>query len=142
MGFSETLDSVFRSISGKSTAVEEKITRLRRAKSKLHSEQVAAMNQLKLLAEPDLGADWQGTRAHQFDAERQKAKDRMKFHLTEDVDLYFQQIEAKIGQLKTEHDTLQAIGSAARGIEALAKASTHETKTLEHQLAALKGRMF
>ncbi|WKB35765.1 hypothetical protein QS257_20740 [Terrilactibacillus sp. S3-3] len=108
MGFSATLDSVFRAISGKTATIAEQLNQLRRAESDLHSNQQASKHQLKLLASPDLGSDWQGTRARRFDQERDQAEDQMKKHLTQDVDSYLQAIETKIRQLEAEHDALMA----------------------------------
>ncbi|MDN3954535.1 YwqH-like family protein [Sporolactobacillus laevolacticus] len=142
MGASETLNAIFRTLAHQSAAVDDKIDRLKRANRRLGQEQAASVQAIRNLAQPELGADWTGSRARTFQKKRDAAHDAMKAKLTDDVDGYQRRIEAKIHELQLENDFLRATNAMAREAGTLLHKGEKAADALEHKLATIKGRLF
>jgi hypothetical protein len=142
MGVSETLDTIFRTLTHQSAAVDDKIDRLKRANRRLGQEQAASLHAIRNLTQPELGADWTGFRARAFQKKRDAAHDAIKVKLTDDVDGYQRQIEAKIHELQLENDFLRATNAMAREAGTQLHKGEKAADALEHKLATIKGRLF
>ncbi|TGA99850.1 hypothetical protein E4665_02570 [Sporolactobacillus shoreae] len=111
MGRSDVLESIFRTLAHRSADLDDQINRLKRAKQELAQEQEADLQDLHLLLNPEMGGEWEGSRARAFNRKRDDARDAMKNHLSHDLALYQQRIDDQMAILKREGNHLQTIGA-------------------------------
>ncbi|MBD1379639.1 YwqH-like family protein [Metabacillus arenae] len=142
MGFSDTLSQIYSSISSQSADLDEKISRLERAKGDIDNEQNTSLNEIRKILEPDLGEAWKGNRANTFDDARDEAHKTMKDIVNEDYDDYKQSIEFKITQLSMQRGMLDFAGGLANEASQLLDKGEEAFDELGSKLEDLKRRVF
>ncbi|TGA96126.1 hypothetical protein E4665_16595 [Sporolactobacillus shoreae] len=88
-----------------------------------------------------MGREWEGSRAHAFNRQRDDARDAMKSHLNHDIAMYQRQIDEKISELQQEGNNLQTIGAMAKGAESLLTQGKKGLDAFDHQLVQIRRRM-
>ncbi|QGQ48447.1 DUF5082 domain-containing protein [Metabacillus sediminilitoris] len=106
MSLSNTLYSLQNMISSQSNDIDEKIDRLRKAKNDISHEQNLLLQEIKRIKQPDLGNEWTGKRANDFDKEREEAYNVMQKIGETDYSDYQRLIENKINSLEIEQSFL------------------------------------
>jgi uncharacterized protein YukE len=142
MGFSDELSAIYRSLSSSSAAIDEKISRLQRAKSEIDQEQNISLQEIRKILEPELGSLWTGNRARSFDESRDEAHQIMQEIVNEDYDDYKQKIDFKIGLLKAERESLNFLGGLANEASQLLDKGEEAFDELGSRIDDLKRRIF
>ena len=86
MSYSDMLDRIHAAISSQSADLEEKISRLKRAKSKIETEQNTSLEEIKQIKKPELDASWKGNRSEKFNEARDDAYNEMENIITDDYE--------------------------------------------------------
>lgn len=141
MGRSDALESIFRTLVHRSADLDDQINRLKRAKRELAQEQEADLQDLRLLLNPEIGREWEGSRARAFDRKRADARDAMRTHLSHDLALYQQRIEDQMAILKQEGNHLQTIGAMVKDAEHLLAQGKKGWDAFDHQLIQIRRLM-
>jgi Domain of unknown function (DUF5082) len=113
MSLSDTLYSLQNMISSQSNDIDEKIDRLRKAKNDISHEQNLLLQEIKSIKQPDLGKEWTGKRAEDFDKEREEAYNVMQKIGETDYSDYQRIIENMINSLEIEQSILNITKSIA-----------------------------
>ncbi|MDM5299901.1 DUF5082 family protein [Bacillus pumilus] len=121
MSLSDMLFALNGGISSKKTEIEEKISRLKKAKSKVEQEQDAAETDLKQIKQPKLGASWKGERSQDFKTERNEAHEALQTIVNDQYPRYVSRIEFKISTLEAEQAALSFASSLAGDAARLAE---------------------
>ncbi|MFJ5964134.1 MULTISPECIES: DUF5082 family protein [unclassified Bacillus (in: firmicutes)] len=121
MSLSDMLSALNGGISSKQTEIEEKIARLKKAKSNVEKEQDAAETDLKQIKQPKLGTSWKGERSQDFNSERNEAHNALQTIVNEQYPRYVSRIEFKISTLEAELATLSFASSLAGDAARLAE---------------------
>ncbi|WP_144609968.1 YwqH-like family protein [Bacillus altitudinis] len=121
MSLSDMLSALNGGISNKKAEIEEKIARLKKAKSKVEREQDAAETDLKQIKQPKLGASWKGERSQDFKSERNEAHDALQTIVSDKYPRYVCRIEFKISTLEAEQAALSFASSLAGDAARLAE---------------------
>ncbi|MFT0824712.1 DUF5082 family protein [Bacillus swezeyi] len=72
------LDRIHTAISNQSADLEEKISRLKRAKNKIETEQNTSLEEIKKIRNPSLVSSWQGSRSETLLSQEMKHTMRCK----------------------------------------------------------------
>jgi Domain of unknown function (DUF5082) len=102
MSLSNTLYSLQNMISSQSNDIDEKIDRLKKAKNDISHEQNLLLQEIKQIKQPDLGREWTGKRANDFDKEREEAYSVMQKIGDTEYSYYQREIENEIDRLEIE----------------------------------------
>ncbi|MEC0969501.1 YwqH-like family protein [Bacillus altitudinis] len=121
MSLSDMLSALNGGISNKKAEIEEKIARLKKAKSKVEREQDAAETDLKQIKQPKLGASWKGERSQDFKSERNEAHEVLQTIVSDKYPRYVSRIEFKISTLEAEQAALSFASSLAGDAARLAE---------------------
>lgn len=121
MSLSDMLSALNGGISNKKAEIEEKIARLKKAKSKVEREQDSAETDLKQIKQPKLGASWKGERSQDFKSERNEAHDALQTIVSDKYPCYVSRIEFKISTLEAEQAALSFASSLAGDAARLAE---------------------
>ncbi|OJT66260.1 DUF5082 family protein [Bacillus altitudinis] len=121
MSLSDMLSALNGGISNKKAEIEEKIARLKKAKSKIEREQDAAETDLKQIKQPKLGASWKGERSQDFKSERNEAHNALQTIVSHKYPRYVSRIEFKISTLEAEQAALSFASSLAGDAARLAE---------------------
>ncbi|WP_144679030.1 YwqH-like family protein [Bacillus altitudinis] len=121
MSLSDMLSALNGGISNKKAEIEEKIARLKKAKSKVEREQDAAETDLKQIKQPKLGASWKGERSQDFKSERNESHDALQTIVSDKYPRYVSRIEFKISTLEAEQAALSFASSLAGDAARLAE---------------------
>lgn len=121
MSLSDMLSALNGGISNKKAEIEEKIDRLKKAKSKIEREQNAAETDLKQIKQPKLGASWKGERSQDFKSKRNEAHDALQTIVNDKYPRYVSRIEFKISTLEAEQSALSFASSLAGDAARLAE---------------------
>lgn len=121
MSLSDMLSALNGGITSKKAEIEEKIARLKKAKSKVEREQGAAETDLKQIKQPKLGTSWKGERSQDFKSERNDAHDALKTIVNDKYPRYVSRIEFNISTLEAEQAALSFASSLAGDAARLAE---------------------
>lgn len=121
MSLSDMLSALNGGISNKKAEMEEKIARLKKAKSKVEREQDAAETDLKQIKQPKLGTSWKGERSQDFKTDRNEAHDALQTIVNDQYPRYVSRIEFKISTLEAEQAALSFASSLAGDAARLAE---------------------
>lgn len=121
MSLSNMLSALNGGISSKKAEIEEKIARLKKAKSKVEREQDATEADLKQIKQPKLGTSWKGERSQDFKSERNEAHDALQTIVNDKYPRYVSRIEFKISTLEAEQTALSFASSLAGDAARLAE---------------------
>ncbi|MEH7652112.1 YwqH-like family protein [Bacillus safensis] len=121
MSLSDMLSALNGGISNKKAEIEEKIARLKKAKSKVEREQDAAEADLKQIKQPKLGASWKGERSQDFKTDRNESHDALQTIVNDKYPRYVSRIEFKISTLEAEQAALSFASSLAGDAARLAE---------------------
>lgn len=121
MSLSDMLSALNGGISNKKAEIEEKIARIKKAKSKVEREQDAAEADLKQIKQPKLGASWKGERSQDFKTDRNEAHDALQTIVNDKYPRYVSRIEFKISTLEAEQAALSFASSLAGDAARLAE---------------------
>lgn len=142
MGFSDDLRAIYSSLSSRTAAIDEKISRLQRAKGEINQEQNTSMQEIRKILEPELGSLWMGNRANAFDQSREEAYKIMQEIVNDDYEDYQQKIGVVIGLLKVERESLSVIGGLANEASQLLDKGEDALEELGSRIDDLKRRIF
>jgi uncharacterized protein YukE len=142
MSLSNVLYSIQRSISSQSNDLDEKIDRLTQAKSDISREQDLLLQEIKKIKQPDLGSEWTGKRADNFDHEREDAYSVMQKIGQTDYSSYQRLIEGKINMLEMERTVLNVTRALAYEAGQLVDKGEDAVDELADRISDLKRRLF
>ena len=142
MSFSDALNQIYNEISSQSAAIDEKISRLEKAKQKIKEEQYISLQEIRKILEPQLDALWTGSRSNSFDNSREKAHTAIATIINDDYDDYVQSIENKINLFKVERSILDFTSGLANEASQLIGKGEEVFDELESKISDLKGRLF
>ncbi|WP_299832318.1 DUF5082 family protein [uncultured Metabacillus sp.] len=141
MSLSDMLYSIQRSISSQSNDLEEKIQRLTQAKNDINREQDLLLQEIKKIKQPDLGKEWTGVRADNFDREREDAYTIMQRIGQIDYSSYQRLIESKINSLEIEQSVLNVTKALAYEAGQLIDKGEDAVDELASRISDLKRRL-
>ncbi|MBO1512689.1 YwqH-like family protein [Metabacillus bambusae] len=142
MSLSNILYSIQRSISSQSNDLDEKIDRLTQAKSDISREQDLLLQEIKKIKQPDLGIEWTGKRADNFDHEREDAYSVMQKIGQTDYSSYQRLIEGKINMLEMERNLLNVTRALAYEAGQLIDKGEDAVDELADRISDLKRRLY
>lgn len=142
MSYSDMLDRIHAAISSQSADLEEKISRLKRAKSKIETEQNTSLEEIKQIKKPDLGASWKGNRSEKFNEARDDAYNEMENIITDYYEGYKARIQSKIVMLEIEQGALSAARGLAHTADQLLSKGEEALEELGSTISDLKRRLF
>ena len=142
MGLIEELHSFSSGLSGDAAALEEKIRRLRQAKSEVASEQASGLSEIPQIRMPELADQWLGNRASLFDDDRTEAYDEMDRIFQSEYEQYQNEIERKIAALESELARIRAMQAMASSIGDLLEKGEEMLEEAGERLADLKRGIF
>ncbi|TXC89528.1 DUF5082 domain-containing protein [Metabacillus litoralis] len=142
MSLSSALYAIQRTISSQSNDLDEKIDRLRKAKNDINREQGYLLQEIAKLKQPDLGKEWVGKRANEYDDEREEAYSIMRKIGNVDYDGYQQLIENKINSLEMERSVLSFTQSLAYEAGRLVGKGEEAADELSDRINDLRRRLF
>ena len=122
--------------------MEEKIRRLRQAKSEVAREQSAGLSEIGQIRKPELADQWMGNRSDLFDEDRKEAYDEMKRIFEEEYTEYQSEIEQKIGWLEIELASIRALQATASAIGDMIDKGEEMLEQAGNMLADLKRGIF
>ncbi|MBP3041622.1 DUF5082 family protein [Bacillaceae bacterium Marseille-Q3522] len=142
MDLSDALQNIYGVLSSRSASVDEKITRLQRAKRKIEEEQNASAYEIRKITVPDLGAAWKGKRSHTFENAREDAFREMEKILHWDYDDCKQEIDSKINDLDKQRDFLNYVSGLAYQTGELLKQGDEVYEEAAERLNDLQRRLY
>ncbi|MEC1259070.1 DUF5082 family protein [Bacillus swezeyi] len=142
MSYSDMLDRIHAAISNQSADLEEKISRLKRAKNKIETEQNTSLEEIKKIRNPSLGSSWQGSRSETFDESRDEAYNEMQNIITDDYESYKTRIQSKIVLLEIEQGALSAARGLAHTADQLLTKGEEALEELGSTISDLTRRLF
>ncbi|XQY91807.1 DUF5082 domain-containing protein [Metabacillus sp. HB246100] len=142
MSLADSLFSIQKTISHRSNQVDEKIERLTKAKNDLLDEQQLFLKEIKTIKEPDLGNEWQGQRAIDYDEEREEAYTILKDIGQNDFEDYQQKIENKINSLEMDRALLNVTSALAFEAGRLVDRGEDAMEELSDRISELRRRLF
>lgn len=138
----ENLAQIRSAISGQVADVEEKIDRLKRAKTEIQRQQNEYLGECKKICKPELAKSWTGSRADQFNEARDEALQTIETILNDDYESYKDKIDWEIAQLNFQMDTLSFAGILAREAEVLTDAGKEALEAPGDKFNDLKRWLF
>jgi uncharacterized protein YukE len=142
MSLSSTLYSLQRTISSQANDINEKIERLNQAKNDISREQDLLLQEIKKIKQPDLGREWTGKRADDYDNEREDAYAVMEKIGEMDYSSYQRLIESKIHSLEIEQNFLSITRAIAYEAGQLVDKGEDAIEELSDKISDLKRRLF
>ncbi|MBZ5750035.1 MULTISPECIES: DUF5082 family protein [Metabacillus] len=142
MSLSSTLYSLQRTISSQANDINEKIERLNQAKNDIGREQDLLLQEIKKIKQPDLGREWTGKRADDYDNEREDAYAVMQKIGEIDYSSYQRLIESKINSLEIEQSFLNITRAIAYEAGQLVDKGEDAIDELSDKISDLKRRLF
>ncbi|MDI3410560.1 YwqH-like family protein [Bacillus sonorensis] len=136
------LDRIHSAISSQSADLEEKISRLKRAKSKIEAEQNTSMEEIKNIKKPELGSSWKGSRSEKFNDARDEAYNEMENIIADDYESYKSRIQSKIVLLEIEQGALSAAKGLAHTADQLLAKGEEALDELGSTIGDLTRRLF
>jgi hypothetical protein len=118
----DSLSQIRQVISGQGADVEEKMDRLKKAKSEIEHQQNAYLGECRKINQPELGKSWTGSRAEPFHDSRDEAQQSIEAILHNEYEDYKSRIDGEIMQLSMQKEALSIAGVLAREAEELADA--------------------
>ena len=134
--------SIASGLAGQAAELEEKIRRLRQAKSEVAREQSAGLSEIGQIRKPELADQWMGNRSDLFDEDRKEAYDEMKRIFEEEYTEYQSEIEQKIGWLEIELASIRALQATASAIGDMIDKGEEMLEQAGNMLADLKRGIF
>ncbi|WP_243292661.1 DUF5082 family protein [Bacillus sp. FJAT-47783] len=141
MSYSDILYSLSQTISSQSADVDEKISRLKKAKKDLVNEQHAVENEWEKILDPDLGQSWTGNRADHFDKARRGAKKEIEQTFQEEVEQYTSQIQQKINLLEMQRESLRVASYLSHEAGGLLHKGEEAYAAIEHKFTEIRKRL-
>ena len=129
-------------LAGQAAELEEKIRRLRQAKSEVAREQSAGLSEIGQIRKPELADQWMGNRSSLFDEDRKEAYDEMKRIFEMEYTDYQSEIEQKIGWLEIELASIRALQATALAIGDMIDKGEEMLEQAGNMLADLKRGIF
>jgi uncharacterized protein YukE len=142
MSLSSTLYSLQRTISSQANDINEKIERLNQAKNDIGREQDLLLQEIRKIKQPDLGREWTGKRADDYDNEREDAYAVMQKIGEIDYSSYQRLIESKINSLEIEQSFLNITRAIAYEAGQLVDKGEDAIDELSDKISDLKRRLF
>ena len=142
MGLEGELRNIASGLAGQAAELEEKIRRLRQAKSEVAREQSAGLSEIGQIRKPELGDQWMGNRSSLFDEDRKEAYDEMKRIFEMEYTDYQSEIEQKIGWLEIELASIRALQATALAIGDMIDKGEEMLEQAGNMLADLKRGIF
>ncbi|MFN2744799.1 MULTISPECIES: YwqH-like family protein [Bacillus] len=142
MSYSDMLDRIHAAISSQSADLEEKISRLKRAKSKIEAEQNTSLKEIKKIQSPNLGSSWNGSRSEKFSEARDEAYNEMQNITMNDYESYKARIQSKIVLLEIEQGALSAARGLAHTADELLSKGEEALEELGSTIGDLTRRLF
>jgi uncharacterized protein YukE len=142
MSLASTLYEIQRTISSQTNDIDEKIERLRQAKNDISREQDLLLQEIKKIKQPELGREWTGKRANDFDNEREDAYSVMQKIGQIDYSGYQRLIESKINSLEIEQSILSVTRALAYEAGQLVDKGEDAIDELSDKISDLKRRLF
>ena len=142
MGLEGELRSIASGLAGQAAELEEKIRRLRQAKSEVAREQSAGLSEIGQIRKPELADQWMGNRSSLFDEDRKEAYNEMKRIFEEEYTEYQSEIEQKIGWLEIELASIRALQATASAIGDMIDKGEEMLEQAGNMLADLKRGIF
>lgn len=142
MSLSDTLYSLQGMISSQSNDNDEKISRLRQAINDISNEQNLLLQEIKQIKQPDLGKEWTGNRANDFDKEREEAYSVMQKIGDTDYANYIRSIESKINSLEIEQSFLNITKAIAYEAGQLVEKGEDAIDELSDKISDIQRRLF
>ena len=135
------LKDAFSTISDRQDEIDEKIQRLKQAKTAIETEQDAALKEIKKIYQPSLKYMWEGTDGEDYDSARQDAYDSMQTYIRQ-YNFHLMQIDGKIRQLEIQRGVLDATSSIARSAQYFLEQGEDMANVASKKINQLKGRLF
>jgi uncharacterized protein YukE len=142
MSLSSTLFSLQDMISSQSNDIEEKINRLKQAINDINHEQNLLLQEIKQIKQPDLGTEWTGKRADDFDKEREEAYSVMQKIGETDYSDYIRSIENSINHLEIQQSFLNVTKAIAHEAGQLVDKGEEAIEDLSDKISDIKRRLF
>ncbi len=142
MSFSDTLTQIYSEISSKSAAIDEKISRLQRAKQDIAEEQRVSLEELPNILKPALDVSWKGSHAASFDESRENAHKEIADITNQDYDSYKESIQEKIDALQLQQGALDIASGLAYQASQLLDKGEEAFEELGNKLNDLQRRLF
>ncbi|TYR81848.1 DUF5082 domain-containing protein [Priestia megaterium] len=141
MSFESILHDFSRTISGNVADLEDKITRLKSAKSKINKEQNLSLTEIRKILKPELEDKWKGERATSFEEKRTNAHSNIKEIITNDYDDYVQTIESKISWLETQKGFFSGVSGLVGEAESLLAKGEDAIADLENKISEIRSKI-
>ncbi|WFA05745.1 DUF5082 family protein [Bacillus sp. HSf4] len=122
--------------------VEEKISKLERARQNIEKEQRISASDIKQILKPELGAHWTGRRAEAFFDERDSAHTAMYHVVHDDYENYIDSIQLQISRLKAEKAGLLVEQADVVGTQELFEKGGATVHLIEHKVEQFKKWIF
>ncbi|GAA0287491.1 DNA repair exonuclease SbcCD ATPase subunit [Gracilibacillus halotolerans] len=135
------LKDAFATISDRQDEIDEKIQRLKQAKTAIETEQDAALKEIKRIYQPSLNRMWEGTDGEDYDSARQDAYESMQRYIRQ-YDFHLMEIDRKIRQLELQRGALDVTSSIARSAQYFLEQGEEMANVASTQINKLKGRLF
>ncbi|MGG3574195.1 DUF5082 family protein [Bacillus gobiensis] len=138
----ENLAQIRGAITGQVADVEEKIERLKKAKTEIEHQQNDYLGESKKISKPELSKSWTGSRAGQFNDVRNEAQQTIEDILNDEYESYKDSIDWEITQLNIQKEALSFAGILAREAEEVADAGKEALEAAGDKFNDLKRWLF
>ncbi|MFB1052155.1 DUF5082 domain-containing protein [Paraliobacillus sp. JSM ZJ581] len=141
MSDSDFLNNAFHVISSRSSEIDEKISRLKRAKRLITDEQDDALSAVETIKNPSLKKGWVSLKAEEFYTSRDEAYQTIKKHI-HNYDSYVTTINWKIKQFELQKSSLEFASTIANQADSLLQQGEDAIDAFSRKISELKGRLF
>ncbi|AQX54737.1 DUF5082 family protein [Priestia flexa] len=141
MGFEQMLQSFSSTISGNVADAEEKIQRLKTAKTEIENEKKRSLVEIKEVKEPDLGDHWKGDISTNFDDNRKQAYNEINDIITNDYDDYINAINHKITWYEAQKGFYSGVSYLVNEAESLLNKGEDAVADLENKISEIRRKL-
>lgn len=142
MSFSHALSNIHNAIMNQSADLDHKISKLKRARSKIENDRDHYRGEIKQIQQPELATHWTGEEANDFDDDRKKAYSAMNDILNTNYEGYKEVISSKITTLEMERGALNTAAILAHEADTLLKKGEDAFEELGNKISDLERRLF
>ncbi|WP_257348168.1 DUF5082 domain-containing protein [Pseudalkalibacillus decolorationis] len=142
MGFFDELNDLKNVISSRSSDVQEKIDRLRQAKSDIRNEQSYLLGEINQIQRPELARSWMGTRSGDFENDRGEAFKTMMRIGNDRYEDYERIIEMQINSLEMQKGFIDGAFALANEADQLLSKGEEAFDDIQAKIDSINWRLF
>ncbi|MDL4840551.1 DUF5082 family protein [Aquibacillus rhizosphaerae] len=142
MSFWSTIMGLQNDINQRANSVEEKISRLRDANAKIQREQESMLHEIKMIKKPNLGTNWRGEFADQYENEREDAYDIMWRTGHFKYEYYQTLIQTRLVSLEVEKSSLDFLNGMANQASNLLSYGEEAYDRVEDKISNIRRGLF